>query len=100
MDYYTVAEVKEMYKGRYDDIEFYRFRFGRKIIHTDFIKYIEYEDVSDDAPVEDFELMDEERYNFSVLANSCPEADFKTWYGSSEARVLVIIIADNNNEYE
>ena len=98
--YYTVAEVKEMYKGRYDDIEFYRFRFGQKIIHTDCVKSIEYEDVSDDAPVEEFELMDEERYNFSVLANCCEEADFKTWYGSAKARVLVVIIADDDNDYE
>ena len=96
--YYTVAEIKEMYKGRYDDIEFYKFRFNNRIIHTDYIKDIE--DVSDDAPVEDFELMDEERYNFSVLANCCIEADFKTWYGSSEARVLVVIVADDDNEYE
>lgn len=96
---YTVAEIKEMYKGRYDDIEFYRFRFGQKNIHTDYIEYIDYEDVSDDAPVEDFELMDEERYNFSVQAN-CESADFKTWYGNSDARVLVVIVADNNNEYE
>ena len=98
--YYTVAEVKKMYEGRYADIEFYKFRFGQKRIHTDCIEYIEYEDVSDNAPVEDFELMDEERYNFSVLANCCEEADFKTWYGSSEDRVLVIIVADNDNEYE
>lgn len=95
---YTVAEIKEMYEGRYADIEFYKFRFGQKNIHTDCIEYIE--DVSDDTPVEDFELMDEERYDFSVLANSCPEEDFETAYGSSEARVLVIIIADNSNEYE
>lgn len=94
---YTVAEIKEMYKGRYDDIEFYKFRFNNRIIHTDYIEYIE--GVSDDAPVEDFELMDEERYNFSVQAN-CEDADFKTWYGSSEARVLVIIVADDDNEYE
>ena len=97
---YTVAEIKKMYEGRYDDIEFYKFKFGLKIIHTDCIEYIDYEDVSDDAPVEDFELMDEERYKFAVLANDWMEADFKTWYGNSEARVLVIIIADNNNEYE
>ena len=96
--YYTVAEIKKMYEGRYADIEFYKFRFNNRIIHTDCIEYIE--DVSDDAPVEDFELMDEERYNFSVLANCCEEADFKTWYGSSEARVLVVIIADGDNEYE
>ena len=95
---YTVAEVKEMYKGRYDDIEFYKFRFNNRIIHTDYIEYIE--DVKDDSPVEDFEIMDEERYNFSVLANCCEEADFKTWYGNSEAHVLVIIIADDDNEYE
>ena len=97
---YTVAEVKEMYKGRYADIEFYKFKFGQKIIHTDCIEYIDYEDVSDDAPVENFELMDEERYDFSVLDNSCPEEDFKTCYGSSEARVLVVIVADDDNECE
>ena len=95
---YTVAEIKKMYEGRYADIEFYKSRFNNRIIHTDYIEYIE--DVSDDAPVEDFELMDEERYDFSVLANSCPEEDFKTCYGSSEARVLVIIVADDYNEDE
>lgn len=97
---YTVAEIKEMYNGRYDDIEFYKFKFGQKNIHTDYIEYIDYEDVRDDAPVEDFELMDEERYKFSVLANDYTEADFQTWYGNSKARVLVIIVADGNNEYE
>ena len=96
--YYTAAEIKKMYEGRYADIEFYKFRFNNRIIHTDYIEYIE--DVSDDAPVEDFELMDEERYNFSVLANCCGETDFKTWYGSSEARVLVVIVADDYNEDE
>ena len=97
---YTVAEIKKMYEGRCDDIEVYKFRWGQKEIHTDCIEYIDYEDVSDDAPVEDFELMDEERYKFSVLANDWLEADFKTWYGSSEARILVVIIADDDNEYE
>ena len=96
--YYTVAEIKKMYEGRYADIEFYKSRFNNRIIHTDYIEYIE--DVSDDAPVKDFELMDEERYNFSVLANCCGETDFKTWYGSSEARVLVVIVADDYNEDE
>ena len=94
---YTVKEIKKIYKGRYDDIEFYRFRFNQKRIHTDYIEYIE--DASDDAPVENFELMDEERYNFSVQAN-CENADFEAWYDKPDARVLVIIVADDNNEYE
>ena len=96
--YYTVAEIKKMYEGRYADIEFYKFRWSQKKIHSDYIEYIE--DVSDEAPVEDFEIMDEEKYNFSLLASCCEKADFKTWYGSSEARVLVVIVADGNNEYE
>ena len=80
------------------EIEIYRFEDDRNnIIHTDTIRYM---DVSlDYLPEEvdcEWELMDEAEYNRTVLANGCELSDFEGWYGSKEARVLVIVLYNGN----
>ena len=82
----TVGEVKEMYSGRYVDCEIWE-DGGNGTFHTDNIRS---RDDGDD--VVDWELMDEDDYEHSVLANSCTVADFESWYGDSGAKVLCILV--------
>lgn len=87
----TIRELKEMLKGRYADIEYYKYKDGRnKKIHTDFIEWIE--DPSPKAEIEHYMLMDEEEYNDTILANSIEEEPFISAYGSADAQVLIVIL--------
>lgn len=40
----------------------------------------------------DFEVMDEDDYNNTVLANACESADFEELYGDKNAKVLVVVL--------
>ena len=87
-------EVEKLF-SQAADVEIYYFtesdRFVRGI-HTDSIEYID-NDIS--ILPEEFtgqvELMDEEDYHHSVEAN-CQETEFIRQYGTSEAKVLVIVL--------
>lgn len=59
----TVKSVKEMYNGKYDAIEVYT----GDHFHTDFCE--ETDDFGDNNVVTAYELMDEESYSSSILAN-------------------------------
>lgn len=39
--------------------------------------------------------MDEEDYQHSILANSCEVADFAQWYDDKDAKVLVMMLAED-----
>ena len=60
---WTVKSVKEMYDGKYDEVEAY---VGDHF-HTDFCERTD--DFSDNSVVTKYELMDEDSYNSSILAN-------------------------------
>lgn len=92
----TVKEIKEMYKGEYADIEFYKFSGRRHSVHHDFIEDIE--SMKDDEEPEYYELMDEEEYDSSIMANTCEHADFEMWYDDKNAKVLVIIADEHYGE--
>lgn len=93
----TVKDVKELYKGEYAEIEVYKpVGVGEHYpdhFHTDNCKGIE-EGFDDESEVGLYELMDEDDYNDSILANSCMKADFGEWYGSKDAKVLCMMLAD------
>ena len=93
----TIKEVKELYKGKYAQIEVYKaIGAGEHYpnhFHTDNCKDIE-EGFNDETEVGLYELMDEDDYNHSILANSCTSADFEEWYGDKDAKVLCIMLAD------
>lgn len=90
----TIKEVKEMYKGQYCEIEVYKPNSGGNHypnhFHTDNCKFTE--EFTDESEVELYELMDEEDYNHSIMANTSEYADFEGWYGNKEVKVLCIML--------
>ncbi len=55
----------------------------------------------DDLPEEfkgDVQLMDEEEYDDTILANSSMSADFEDWYGDKNAKVLVVVLSYDTAE--
>lgn len=98
----TIKEVKELYKGQYVDCEIYRFRDFTHRVHSDFIYTPD--DVEDDQYNENEEvvyeeLMDEEEYGRTVIANCDVTADFGDWFGDKNAQILVIILSENPPRY-
>ena len=96
----TIKELKELLKEqgkKYMDIEVYRYKSNKHIIHTDFIDWVE--DYTDDSKVFDYELMDEDEYNETILANSGIQADFCEWYLKDKAKVLIIILEKGDKVY-
>lgn len=93
----TIKEIKEMYKGQYDDVEVYEVSSPNSIgehypnrFHTDNCNFTE--EFTDESEVGLYELMDEEQYNHSILANSELTVDFKDLYGNKEVKVLCIML--------
>ena len=90
----TIKEVKEMYKGQYDEIEVYSTgNVGRHYpnhFHTDNCRFTE--EYTDESEVGLYELMDEEDYDRSIMANCSEHADFGEWYDNKDAKVLCIMI--------
>ena len=41
----------------------------------------------------DVQLMDEQEYDDTILANSSMCADFEDWYGDKDAKVLVVVLS-------
>lgn len=91
----NIKEVINTYKNEYTDIEVYYSISRNGDIHTDNLRFIEEipeDDMDGTGEVISWDLMDEEDYNNSVLANSCIEADFAEWYDDKNAKVLVILM--------
>ena len=90
----TIKELTETINN-YDDIEvYYPLSTGRhypNYFHTDNCKLVDnYNELSQ---VGFYELMGENEYNNTLLANSDISADFADWYGSSNAKVLCIMLS-------
>lgn len=100
----TIKEVREMYANdNYVDEEIYISKEPKRYIrgfHGDFIESAEMNslNINDDTPVYMEQLMDEEDYNNSILANSSVSADFAEWYDDKDARILCILIAREDAE--
>lgn len=80
------------------DVEIYTADFNHyRGFHSDFISgtILSLSDLPDEF-IGDYEIMDEEDYNNSVLANSCMSADFKDWYSNKNAKVLVINLPESH----
>ncbi len=90
-----ITDIINRHYGEYADLEVYYSIHRNGDIHTDNLRFIE--DIPEDemdgtGEVISWELMDEEDYNNSVLANACVTADFNAWYGDKNAKVLVILM--------
>ena len=97
----TRQEVQELAKQA-AEVQIFRFtqldRYIRKI-HTDNTACMDMN--VDDLPEEfkgDVQLMDEEEYDNTLLANSCTSADFEDWYGDKDAKVLVVVLSYDSAE--
>lgn len=90
----TIKNVKDMYKGKYEDIEIYRpCSIGEHYpnhFHTDNCSFTE--EFTDESEVGLYELMDEEDYNNSIMSNVSDYADFEGWYGNKNAKILCIML--------
>ena len=93
---YTKEEVKKM-AAQAAEVEIYRFNKADRYIrgiHTDNTACMDMK--VDDLPDEfkgEVQLMDEEEYDNTLLANSSMSADFDDWYGDKDAKVLVVVLS-------
>ena len=96
----TIAEVKELYRGKYVNLEVYRSLSSGHCypnhFHTD--NCVELGDSSpngeytEDMEAVLYELMNQDEYNNTLMANCNIYADFNDWYGNKNAKVLCIMI--------
>jgi hypothetical protein len=97
----TRQEVEKL-AAQAAEVEIFRFtqqdRYIRGI-HTDNTASMDMK-VSDlpDEFKGDVQLMDEEEYANTILANSSMEADFADWYGDKDAKVLVVVLSYESAE--
>lgn len=92
-----IADLLKEEVGLCADIEVYGYKGVNHSIHTDCIVSLDDEMNFNElycAGINefDFELMDEDDYNNTVLANSCISADFEELYGDKNAKVLIIVL--------
>lgn len=102
-EYNTIEALLKRLKDlgeTYEDIELYesnsRGRYYPNHFHTDNCRCIEpnvpFDQYSRCTEVGFYELMDEEEYNDTILANTIIHADFDDWYGNKDAKVLCIMV--------
>ncbi|WP_304239965.1 hypothetical protein [Phocaeicola plebeius] len=92
-----IADLLKEEVGLCADIEVYGYKGVNHSIHTDCIVSLDDEMNFNElycAGINefDFEVMDEDDYNNTVLANSCISADFEELYGDKNAKVLIIVL--------
>lgn len=72
----------------FDEIEVYRYKAGRRLIHGDYLQDMEIDAVPEDTEAELY-IMDRQEYDDTILANSSIRAsEFMT----EEDRIAVIVL--------
>lgn len=94
----TVKEIKERYDGQYVEVEYYVFngsdhRIKDYTVSSDIDMVI-----TGETKAEAYELMDESEYNRSLCGSI--QANFGDWYGDKDAKVLVIVVKETEEEEE
>lgn len=87
----TIKEVKEMYKDKYAEVEVYM-PVDKMPNHFSTDNCKDAYSYNDDTEAELYELMDEDTYNGTILANTEVTADFADWFGNKDANILCIMI--------
>ncbi len=94
----TLGELKKQFAGHYVELEVYvpvsKGEHYPNCFHTDNCRSAEMCSVAvtDDTEVGLYELMDEDDYNHTLLANGGETADFADWYGDKGAKVLCAMV--------
>lgn len=96
----TIAEVKELYKGEYAEVDVYepisRGEHYPKQFHTDNCYGLgdcsPHGDYTENMEVGLYQLMSEEDYDHTLLSNTDLYADFDSWFGDRNAKILCIMI--------
>lgn len=87
--------INELIKN--SNADYWEIYKGRKF-HTDYCYCIDWLDADEhvidrDKEMEiDWEIMDEDRYGSTILANSTVIADFAEWFGDNDAKILCVLI--------
>lgn len=102
----SIKELKEMFKGEYDNIEIYSpVGVGKhypSFFHTDNCNFLD-ETYSDSTRIGLYELMGEGEYNNSIMANASEYINFSECYGKKNAKILCLMLANTpiyKGEYE
>lgn len=85
----TIADFKEMYKGRYDYVEVFRCTGKRRSLGFDFTKELESYDEEWEVDIVRSGLFGEQEYNVILLANT--STMFTDCFDKDE-KVLVILL--------
>ncbi len=94
----TIEEIVIDLKGKYTNIELYepvsRGQYFPRYFHTDNCKFLDVGSINTMLQKEAvlWEIMTEDEYNNTIMANSEERAKFDDWFGSKEAKVLCIMI--------
>lgn len=87
----TIKDVLKAYDGEYAELMvFAPVSAKKKSFHTD--ECYDVTEYGDNMQVLDAELMNEEEFGHSVLANGEFSADFEDWYNDKNAKVLCVLI--------
>lgn len=85
-----IKDMKNIDKNIYD-YDIYRYiDNNNKKLHTDYIQAI-YENY-ENMEVKEYYILGEQEYDDTILANSSYYADFGSWCGNKNAKILVIIV--------
>lgn len=92
-----IADLLKEEVDKCAEVELYGYAGRNHSIHTDCIVSLDdelnfKELYCKDINEIDFEVMDEDDYNNTVLANACYRADFEELYGDKKAKILVVVL--------
>lgn len=89
----TLQEVRDIAK-QFADVEYYEYNSypPHERLYDGFIHSVDDDvfELPDDFPCE-YESMNEDEYEATILANCGDRADFADWYGDKRAQVLVVL---------
>ncbi len=98
----TIGEIKKMYEGKYAGVELYNptthGRYYPTDFHSDHVTDPIIGDYPEDAECGLWELLSEEEYNDSVMANVSDSADFEGWFGDKNAKILCLMLTDSESD--
>lgn len=96
MSLYTISDVKKYVKeNNITDIEVYEFTSNRKSVHTDFVKFIDFDIVGldDDTRVHSYDLMDFDDYSNSIETN-CSNTFSRQEFDENYSDGLLVVVLE------